>query len=674
MLGAVAVCAIGAAPASAAFTPGAAGLGDPFFPRGGNGGYDVAHYDIDLNYTPATNHLVATTTIRATATQDLSALRPRLPRACGSPRSPSAASRPRSSVTVRSSWSPRRRASAPGRCSRRAGRLPRHTAVDHRSGWTHRGLGDARTTARSSSASRRGSPTWFPCNDHPTDKATYEIAITVPRGTQAISNGTLHGATPSKRKHGRHHRHGSRHKVINRVTWDYSSPQPMATYLATATVGDFTIDRRRVDGLGSLVAVDPMEARAARANQTLDQIGPIITLFDGLFGPYPFNQTGAIVDHAPTVGYALETQTRPIFDRAPDEITLLRARSLTSGSATRSASSARQDMWLNEGFATWAEWRWEQAQGGRTTAQQLVGLELQPATRHDLWDPPANAIPDASQLFATSVYTRGAMARRGAAPAGGRRDVLRHPAHLGRRARATWTRTRRSSSTSPRRSRASGSTTSSPSTCSSRASPRARAPRTPQAPARAAPRGCLTRARRSRGNTQTDEVQGIALPGALRRAGGGRIVNIGSMGGKLTFPGGGVYHATKYAVEALSDAMRFEVQGFGVRVVLIEPGLIRTEFANTAVASVEDASDPGDHEKSNRAVRTSTSGVYDGPLGRRRWPGDGGGCHPQGAHREATPGALQRDTVREAGAAPAPAQPRRGVGPRHAFPVPVPGA
>lgn len=107
----------------------------------------------------------------------------------------------------------------------------------------------------------------------------------------------------------------------------------------------------------------------------------------------------------------------------------------------------------------------------------------------------------------------------------------------------------------------------------------------------------------------------LALPG-MRAAGGGRIVNIGSMGGKLTFPGGGVYHATKHAVEALSDAMRFEVQGFGVRVVLIEPGLIRTEFANTAVASVDTLEATGPYAKFNRVVQRSTAGVYTGPLGK----------------------------------------------------------
>jgi len=107
----------------------------------------------------------------------------------------------------------------------------------------------------------------------------------------------------------------------------------------------------------------------------------------------------------------------------------------------------------------------------------------------------------------------------------------------------------------------------------------------------------------------------LVLPG-MRQAGDGRIVNIGSMGGKLTFPGGGVYHATKYAVEAISDAMRFEVQGFGVRVVLIEPGLIVTDFAKTAVASVDGIDDGGPYAKFNAAVATSTESAYKGPLSK----------------------------------------------------------
>src|SRR6188474_3504267 len=79
----------------------------------------------------------------------------------------------------------------------------------------------------------------------------------------------------------------------------------------------------------------------------------------------------------------------------------------------------------------------------------------------------------------------------------------------------------------------------------------------------------------------------LVLPG-MRRQGWGKIVNISSMGGRVVFPGGGFYHGTKDAVEALSDALRFEVAGFGVKVAIIEPGLIKTEFGNTAKGSLDD--------------------------------------------------------------------------------------
>ena len=108
----------------------------------------------------------------------------------------------------------------------------------------------------------------------------------------------------------------------------------------------------------------------------------------------------------------------------------------------------------------------------------------------------------------------------------------------------------------------------------------------------------------------------------MRRAGRGRIVNISSMGGKLVFPGGGAYHATKYAVEALSDALRFEVSGFGVHVVVIEPGLITTNFGETAAGSLAEAAgdDPAraddPYADFNAAVGAATLGVYEGPMKR----------------------------------------------------------
>jgi NAD(P)-dependent dehydrogenase (short-subunit alcohol dehydrogenase family) len=106
----------------------------------------------------------------------------------------------------------------------------------------------------------------------------------------------------------------------------------------------------------------------------------------------------------------------------------------------------------------------------------------------------------------------------------------------------------------------------------------------------------------------------LVLPG-MRDQRWGKIVNIGSMGGKLTFPGGGAYHATKYSVEALSDALRFEVRGFGVDVILIEPGLIVTSFGETASASVGD-SEGGPYEHFNRQVAKLTEGAYQGPMAK----------------------------------------------------------
>jgi NAD(P)-dependent dehydrogenase (short-subunit alcohol dehydrogenase family)/putative sterol carrier protein len=144
----------------------------------------------------------------------------------------------------------------------------------------------------------------------------------------------------------------------------------------------------------------------------------------------------------------------------------------------------------------------------------------------------------------------------------------------------------------------------------------------------------------------------LVLPG-MRREGHGRIVNLSSMGGKFVFPGGGAYHATKYAVEAVSDALRFEVAGFGVAVAIIEPGLIRTEFAETSVGSIGSGSDFG------------------GPQGRLRGPNGAAGRRPalrgprdrQGDHLEASPHSLPRHAVGTHPARSAKARAGPGLGP-----------
>jgi NAD(P)-dependent dehydrogenase (short-subunit alcohol dehydrogenase family) len=122
----------------------------------------------------------------------------------------------------------------------------------------------------------------------------------------------------------------------------------------------------------------------------------------------------------------------------------------------------------------------------------------------------------------------------------------------------------------------------------------------------------------------------LVLPG-MRGQGFGRIVNLSSMGGRLTFPGGGFYHASKYAVEAISDALRFEVRGFGVDVVVIEPGLIRTGFAQTAVDSMDEDAARGPYAGFDAGVARTTRDNYErGPLARL-----GGGP-------EAVAGAIER--------------------------------
>jgi NAD(P)-dependent dehydrogenase (short-subunit alcohol dehydrogenase family) len=106
----------------------------------------------------------------------------------------------------------------------------------------------------------------------------------------------------------------------------------------------------------------------------------------------------------------------------------------------------------------------------------------------------------------------------------------------------------------------------------------------------------------------------LVLPG-MRRQHWGKVVNMSSMGANFVFPGGGFYHATKYAVDAISDALRFEVKGFGIDVIIIQPGLIKTEFGHAALDGVPD--DGGAYGEFNAAVGEATEGVYEsGPIGK----------------------------------------------------------
>ena len=386
LLAIVVASAIAVPAAAADFTPGAAGVGDPFFPKAGNGGYDVSHYDLKLRYQPSERRLTATAILTATATHDLSRfdLDYRGPRIVsvnvGTDRAqfsrdgqelvitPAAGIPTGSQFIVSVSY-----------------RGEAHNLIDpdgSADGWipTDDGviaLGEP-----------QGAPTWFPCNDTPTDKATYRISIKAPKRLKAISNGKLTIHNPDG-------------------TWTWVADDPMATYLATVNIGRFRLHRSRAAGVPSYVAVDPREAKASK--RPLRAIPGILKLFNRLYGPYPFGQVGAIVDHAPKVGYALETQTRPTFDVAPNAVLI--AHELSHQYFGDSVSiTAWPQIWLNEGFATWSQWRYSQSIGGASPAHRLKRLKRTPTSETTLWNPPPAVIPKPAQLFALSVYVRGAMA------------------------------------------------------------------------------------------------------------------------------------------------------------------------------------------------------------------------------------------------------------------------
>ncbi len=372
----------------AAPAPGAPGVGDPFFPLGGNGGYDVKHYRLKLDWQPTGNVLTASETVLATATQNLSAfdldLRGFDVRRVTVNRAPATISRDEQELTV-----------TPTRALRK--HVPFVVQIEYSGtpevvvdpdgsseGWipTEDGafvVGEP-----------QGSPGWFAVNDTPRDKATYDIAITVPKGLTSVGNGAL----VSTRTTG------------GKKTFRWVERYPMAPHLVTITTGKFDVSTGRTKrGVPTYVAVDP--SQAAESGPVLAKLPQIVDYFSGLFGRYPFETVGAIVDNAPEVGYALETQTKPVFDRAPDDATLAHE---LAHQWFGDAVTLKQwpDIWLHEGFATWAEWLWVEHTGGTSTHDRFAELYATPADA-DFWQLPPNGLSKPSDLFSGAVYDRGAM-------------------------------------------------------------------------------------------------------------------------------------------------------------------------------------------------------------------------------------------------------------------------
>jgi aminopeptidase N len=385
---AVAVLAA-AAPAGAAggFGPGSPGLGDPFFPLAGNGGYDVAHYGLRLSYQPATRQLDGTATIRATATQNLSRfdldLRGfRILRLSVDGQPASFTRQGQELAITPASGLP-------------AGR--RFTVVVHYAGvpavvtdpdesiegWVPTEDGAFVV------GEPQGSPGWYPVNDNPQDKATYSFEVTVPKGLTVMANGVL----------------VSRTSAGGRTTFVWREGLPMAPYLSTATLGRFDLTTGRLaNGLPVYLAVDP----TLGAVPVLRKLPAIVRFYSSIYGPYPFDAVGAVVDHAPRVGYALETQTKPMFDSPPDEATL--AHELSHMWYGDSVTLRRwPDIWLHEGFATWSEWIWSEHKGGRSAHQSFERLYRTPASDTTFWAPPPGDPGSPADLFDGTVYDRGAM-------------------------------------------------------------------------------------------------------------------------------------------------------------------------------------------------------------------------------------------------------------------------
>ncbi|MGW0612698.1 M1 family metallopeptidase [Streptomyces sp. NPDC002788] len=375
-------------------TPGGSGVHDTYFPKAGNGGYDVTHYALRLAYDPDAHHLTGTATLTARATEDLSAFNldllgmevGKVTVGDGIARWNRAGQeltvRPREDierdetfrVTVRYSGAP-------------------ETVTDpdgSEEGWLRTADGVLAL------GEPTGSMAWFPGNHHPSDKAPYDLAVTVPEGLRAVSNGELRSETTAR----------------GRTTFVWHTAEPMASYLATLAIGRFDISRSEAGGgLPVYTAVDPGEAEASRP--VLGRIPEVLRWAERRFGPYPFSATGAIVDRAPGVGYALETQSRPVFPGAPD-MTLLVHELAHQWYGDSVSPKSWRDMWLNEGFATYAEWLWEEDHGGESAQKTFDALYSgayfdTEADGEAIWAFPPAEPPDAARISDPPVYWRGAM-------------------------------------------------------------------------------------------------------------------------------------------------------------------------------------------------------------------------------------------------------------------------
>ncbi|MFE2302783.1 M1 family metallopeptidase [Streptomyces sp. NPDC059445] len=377
--------------ASSAPTPGADGIGDPYFPQLGNGGFDARHYALDVAYDPGTDRLDGVTTLTARATQNLSAFdldlqkldvtkvevngrRAHFTREGDeirvTPRGPLARGK-NFTVTVTYGGVPE----------------PLNGPIVFGSDYGWMKTPDGVFVACEPNAAS----TWFPSSDHPSDKATYDIRITAPKGLTAVSNGRLIS---------------TRDKGASTVT-HWRESRPMATYLATATIGTFDVKTGTTPGGTPIyVAIDPVLANSNSVD-VYAVTAEATDYWSQVFGPYPFEETGAIVDDMPEAGFSLEVQSKPAYSAVRSETTIVHE--LAHQWFGDSVSVAHwKDIWLNEGFATYAQWLWAEHKGTRSAHDSfLAGYNQRPADSA-FWQTTVGD-PQRDTMFASAVYQRGAM-------------------------------------------------------------------------------------------------------------------------------------------------------------------------------------------------------------------------------------------------------------------------
>ncbi|HYG96499.1 MAG TPA: M1 family metallopeptidase [Solirubrobacterales bacterium] len=387
------------APAAQATKP----EGEPFFPRAGNEGYDALHYEVRLDYKPKGGRIEASTTIAAAATEPLRRFSldffgPRVGEVMVDGEPTKFRRRPGKLIVF-----------LPGEIEKGAGfeATVRYSGVPPKivdpdgtpEGWLRTDDGAIAV------GEPQGTAAWIPCDNVPGDKATFEFEVTVPDRLKAVANG----------RRGRSTNRGAG------VTFRWIETAPMSTYLAVLAIGRGRIVADRIGRLPTWTLIDP---RLRRAQRPLSALPEIIRFQSRLFGGYPFDSAGSIVDYAPEIGYALETQSRPIYTSVPER-TLIVHEVAHQWFGNSVGIERWPNIWLNEGFATWTEWYYAERHGGRSAQQVFERLYRVPASNEKFWDPPSGRPGSPRNLFHTSVYVRGAMALQALRQEIGTRPMLR---------------------------------------------------------------------------------------------------------------------------------------------------------------------------------------------------------------------------------------------------------